>query len=134
MMFADASGSFSNVYVVVEIFTVLIIFIVGALSAKVRLKAGKESTNASSLEESNRAWEALHKTDQLTIAARENDVKLLKKDILLLEEKAKVLESLKTGSTQIIQLIEQNATQHTEVMGGISNLIKAITKGANRVK
>lgn len=135
MIIASLSETLNSAYLVIGIVFPLVLFLVGTYGLKVRSKALQSEVITQQKDDAVRVSEETNKTllnahyvDQLQITAKEKEAKLLTENNQTLLNRIEALENMKTQAPQIVELMKQNATQHTEVMVGISNLIKAISK------
>lgn len=127
-MFASVHNVVNDLSLGITAFASVAAIVLGFYAANIRLKVAKRDNTLTATEESNAAYKSLHETDQLQIEAKD-------KEIIVLRQKAEILEKHVTQGPDIAKLTMQIGEQHKEIMSGMSkmthelgNVAKALSK------
>lgn len=126
--FADATAVVGNFSSVLNIILLITAVSLGALNIRNKYEKGKDAETLKTLKESNDAFATRREADKIVLDARDAE-------ILVLHQKAEVLEKHVTQAPDITKLIVQLSKQHKEAMTEIGkvavelgNVAKAISK------
>lgn len=119
---------FKDFGTMLNIILLLAMGVLGALNVRNKYEKGKDNQTLKTLKESNEAFATRREADKIVIDAREAE-------ILLLKQKAEVLEKHVTQAPDINKLATQMIKQHKQIMGAmgamtaeLGNVAKAIGK------
>lgn len=119
MIIADAHTVLTNFNLIFGIVATLAAVVLGFLSAKNKI-------TIISLEESNKAYAALHETDKLQLES-------YKQQLDLSIQKSEVLENQVTQAPSISKLALQLGTQHKEMMTAMNGMTQELGNVAKAV-
>lgn len=126
MIFADANAIISSFSSLLNVILLVTAVSLGALNIRNKYEKGKDSETVQTLKDSNDAFATRREADKIVIAARDAE-------ILVLKQKAEILESHVTQAPDITKLMTQLTKQHKETTESNRHIIEGLGQVAQEL-